>query len=578
MRPPAEPGLPASLALVVLVGTAVVAPWPFGAVLPRALLAVVVLALGAGALALAAGAWRGVLLPAVPLWPLAGFLALPLLQLVPLPDALHALVAPGSHAVWRPTDPAVLAVLGAVPRPVSVDPGSTLRALALTGGLALLALLAAPALSRPAPAVRAVSVVAAFGFALSAFAILARARFGSLLYGTIAVPTVSPFGPFVSKNHFAGWVAMGALVVAGLALGLADGGRSRGGDWTTGSRAGGVILSLVAALAMALSGLASLSRGGGAALAAGAACFVALVAWRRRGGRASLAPSLALAGVLVLVLVSLVPVEARGRLRSLSGASFRIDTWRDSLRLAASSPVLGHGLGAFHDAYPRFKRGHGIVRVEHSENDYVETLAETGIPGLALALLGLALLLAAALRGIAAGRDPTVRGIGTGAVAALAALAVHSAVDFNLRIPSNAALAALAAAAAAGAAGVRSRALPRAAAVSLAAAAVGLLVAAVRLPETPWLAARAEVVGVGTSASADVRRLRLERAEAALSRLLRTRPAHAESWLMLAGVRAARGDAAAAAALARHAAWLDPGRPGLVEAAQALGARGLGSP
>ena len=359
----------------------------------------------------------------------------------------------------------MLAVLGAVPRPVSVDPGSTLRALALTGGLALLALLAAPALSRPAPAVRAVGVVAAFGFALSAFAILARARFGALLYGTIAVPTVSPFGPFVSKNHFAGWVAMGALLVAGLALGLADGGRSRGGDWTTGSRAGGVILSLVAALAMALSGLASLSRGGGAALAAGAACFVALVAWRRRGGRAGLAPSLALAGVLVLVLVALVPVEARGRLRSLSGASFRIDTWRDSLRLAAASPVLGHGLGAFHDAYPRFKRGHGIVRVEHSENDYVETLAETGIPGLALALLGLVLLLAAAGRGIAAGRDPTVRGIATGAVAALAALAVHSAVDFNLRIPSNAALAALAAAAAAGAAGVRSRALPRAAAV-----------------------------------------------------------------------------------------------------------------
>jgi hypothetical protein len=226
----------------VLVGIAVVAPWPFGAVLPRALLAVAFLALGAGAIALTTGAWRGgVRLPAVPLWPLAAFLALPLLQLVPLPDALHALVAPGSHTVWRPADPAVLAVLGTAPRPVSVDPGSTLRALALTGGLALLALLAAPALSRPTPAVRAAGVVAAFGFALSAFAILARARFGALLYGTIAVPTVSPFGPFVSKNHFAGWVAMGALLVAGLALGLAAGGRSRGGDWTTGSRAGAVI-------------------------------------------------------------------------------------------------------------------------------------------------------------------------------------------------------------------------------------------------------------------------------------------------------------------------------------------------
>ena len=166
-------------------------------------------ALLAGALALAAGAWRGgVALPAVPLWPLAGFLALALLQLVPLPDPLHALLAPGSHAVWHPAAPEAAAVLGTAPRPVSVDPDSTLRGVALTGGLALLALLAAPAFSRPGRAVRAVAVVAAGGFALSAYAIFARARFGALLYGTIAVPTVSPFGPFVSKNHFAGWVAM----------------------------------------------------------------------------------------------------------------------------------------------------------------------------------------------------------------------------------------------------------------------------------------------------------------------------------------------------------------------------------
>ncbi len=270
MRPPADPGFPSSLALGVLVAIAVLAPWPFGAVLPGALFAVTALALLAGALALATGAWRGgVALPAVPLWPLAGFVALALLQLVPLPDALHALVAPGSHAVWRPADPEVAAVLGTAARPVSVDPDSTLRSVALAGGLALLALLAAPALSRPDRAVRAVAVVGAFGFALSAYAIFARARFGALLYGTIAVPTVSPFGPFVSKNHFAGWVAMATLLVAGLALGLADRARGRGGDWTADPRAGGVILAIVAVLAMALAGLASMSRGGAFALAAG---------------------------------------------------------------------------------------------------------------------------------------------------------------------------------------------------------------------------------------------------------------------------------------------------------------------
>lgn len=577
MRPPAEPGFPASLALGVLVAIAVVAPWPFGAVLPGALFAVLALSLLAGALALAAGAWRGgVALPAVPLWPLAGFVALALLQLVPLPSALHAVLAPGSHAVWHPAAPEVTAVLGTGARPVSVDPDSTLRGVALAGGLALLALLAAPALARPDRAVRAVGVVGAFGFALSAYAIFARARFGVLLYGTIAVPTVSPFGPFVSKNHFAGWVAMGTLLVAGLALGLADRARGRGGDWTADPRAGAVILAIVAALAMALAGLASLSRGGAFALVAGGACLVALRAFR--GSRRRPWPSLVLAGVLASILVALVPPEAHERVRTLSGASFRLDTWRDSLRLSASSPLLGHGLGAFHDAYPRFKRGHGIVRVEHAENDYIETLAETGGVGLGLALAGFAFVLAGAVRGVAGGPDRTVRGIGTGALAALAALAAHSAVDFNLRIPSNAALAALAAAAAAGAAGVRPRPLPRAGAAGLAAGALALLLAAASLPDRPWLAARQEAVQAVASVAPAVRRLRLERAEAALLRLLGRRPAQAESWLLLAGTRAALGDAASGAVLARHAAWLDPGRPGLAAAVDGLSAPGAGPP
>jgi O-antigen ligase len=578
----AEPGFAASLALAVLVGIAVLAPWPFGAVQPWALLAVTAVALVAAAAALAAGLRAGVALPAVPLWPIAGFLGIALLQLVPLPDALLALLAPGSHAVWHPAVPEAVAVLGSGPSPVSVDPDTTLRGLALTGGLALLALLAAPAFSRPATAVRAVAFLAAFGVALSAYAIFARARFGALLYGRLPVPTVSPFGPFVSKNHFAGWIAMATLLVAGLAVGLADRARRQGGDWTADSRAGGVVLAIVAALAMALGGLASLSRGGTIALAAGGACFVALVVLRarpdresggvRRPGRARALPSLALAGVLGVVLVALVPPEAHDRIRSLSGASFRLDTWRDSLRLAASSPVLGQGLGAFHDAYPRFKQGHGILRVEHAENDYVETLAETGAAGFALAVLGFVLLLAAAGKALASAPDRAVRGVGMGAVAALAALAVHSAVDFNLRIPSNAALAALAAAAAAGVTGVRARPLSRPGALALAAGSLGVLGAVLVLPDRPWVAARQQVLQAASADAPAVRRLRLERAAAALERQLGRRPAPAESWLLLGWTRAALGDATAGAALARHAAWLDPARPGLAEAALRLSA------
>jgi hypothetical protein len=283
-----------------------------------------------------------------------------------------------------------------------------------------------------------------------------------------------------------------------------------------------------------------------------------------------LLPSVVLAGVLGLVLVALVPPEAHLRMRSLSGASLRLDTWRDGSRLALSSPLVGSGLGAFHDAYPRFKRGHGLLRVEHAENDYVETVAETGLVGLGLVLAGGALLLTRSLRGAGSGVGGVVRGVGMGALAGLVALAVHSAVDFNLRIPSNAALAAVLAAAAAGAAGVRPRPLARPVAAVLGLLVLVLLAWVVRLPTEPWLVAREEARLAGMATTPESRALRLERAEVALGRLLRRRPAHAETWLMLAGARAAGADPVSAASLADHAVALDPERTALREAAERL--------
>jgi cytochrome c-type biogenesis protein CcmH/NrfG len=155
-----------------------------------------------------------------------------------------------------------------------------------------------------------------------------------------------------------------------------------------------------------------------------------------------------------------------------------------------------------------------------------------------------------------------------GAVAGLIALAVHSAVDFNLRIPSNAALAAVLAAAVA--AGLGGRPLPRPVSATFALATTVLLGAAVALPVEPWLRAREETRLAALATTPETRALRLERAETALRRLLRRRPAYAESWLMLAGVRSAAGDAVTGSSLAGHAVTLDPERAALREAASRL--------
>jgi O-antigen ligase len=413
-------------------------------------------------------------------------------------------------------------------------------------------------------------VVAAGGVAISAYGILARGRFGSLLYGYIPVPTVSPFGPFVSKNHFAGYVGMAALLAVGLTVGLAS--SRRGREWTTGRRASGVVLALVAALAMALGVLVSLSRGGAISLVMGLLAFTALhVRQQRSGGRGGrLLPSLAVAVALAALLLLVLPPEAHQRLRSLAGTSFRLDTWRDTLRMVPSSPWVGEGLGTFADAYPRFKRGHGELRVEHAENDYLETLAEVGVPGLALALAALSL---PAARVLAARPSSLLRGLGAGALAGLVALLAHSAFDFNLRIPSNAILAAFLASVVAAGAPVRRAATWKSGAAA-AAFALAALLALPRLafpvdPSQRWEEARNEARRAAASVVPEARALRLDRTERALQAILRGRPAHAEAWLLLAGTRAERGDSSARE-LARHALDLDPERPDLRSAAEAL--------
>jgi len=123
-----EPRTSSSLALGVLVTVAVVSPWLLGAVQPWAILAILVTGLAFSAIVLFSGVVRGgTPRPAVPLWPLVGFAAVGLVQLVPLPPSVHALVAPGTHAVWHPAAVAAADVLGAGVHPVSLDPESTLR-------------------------------------------------------------------------------------------------------------------------------------------------------------------------------------------------------------------------------------------------------------------------------------------------------------------------------------------------------------------------------------------------------------------------------------------------------------------
>ena len=581
--PAAAPaGAGSRAALAVLVGLVVLSPWPFGSVHLRTTQAIALVSL---ATALAAFLWDSrscpLRLPRALGWPLLGLWALAVLQLVPLPQALHHWIAPGSAAIWHPDVPAAAAVLGPGPHPVSVYPEATRRWLAFAAGLIALALAAAPALRQRHLLLRASVAVVAGAVLVSVYGFVARLAFGDRLFGTWTVPTVAPFGPFVSKNHFAGYVELAALLAVGLATGLADEARHGEGwlDWIESRRSKWIVVAWGAALVLVLAVPVSLSRGGVVSLTAGLACFVLLRLWARKRSQISgpgLVGALAGLGAAGLLMVAVLPTEARARVLSLTGitsdqsGSYRLALWQDTLRLAASSPAVGSGFGAYEDALPRFKTTAGGSRVTHAENDHLELLAEGG---LLTALLGAAAALALLLLGIKALRATEhrlARSLLAAALAGGAAVYVHSAFDFNLRIPSNALVAALLAGVCASAvlpAGGRATAGTR----SLRSGVGPVLVAASLLAAfaTSWTEPRwdpAALVRAAAPARSDLRRSALE---SDVTALLRQRPARAAAWVHLGWLRfpASRDNGSA---LARWGVALDPRHEELARASAPL--------
>jgi O-antigen ligase len=258
------------------------------------------------------------------------------------------------------------------------------------------------------------------------------------VYGQSSPIVTTPFGSYVNHNHFAGLVGTGVVLSAAMALGHA---RRDGGLSPAAVGLGGLSLALTAAH------LASRSRGGLLALAAGLAVMALLWVGSSRSGRMS-PGRLAMVGGLALVVLAfgllVIPRTSRSHLATLaqgsadSSGAYRMDVAAGTLRLAVAHPIVGSGLGAYPDAFPPFKRGYGDVRTTHAENDVLEFLAEGGLAGVLLAgWLGWSLWRGFENR-LKHGRDPFRKSIVVGALAAVAALAVHSVLDFNLRLPANA--------------------------------------------------------------------------------------------------------------------------------------------
>jgi hypothetical protein len=239
-------------------------------------------------------------------------------------------------------------------------------------------------------------------------------------------------GTFINRNHFAGLLEM--LIPCCIALAYIA--YSRGGTFS---------YSNLYILAGAFCGIAlaiSKSR-------MGIFCFIASVVLLRivfsmRRTHGTLVSGLS-AGVLGICLIGLLwlgidPIVGRyteiikpdARLEDV-----RLTVYKNTIDMIRHFP-LGVGIGNYADAFPPFQTTHNELTFEHAHNDYLETTAEWGVFVAIPFWLAIFALFAGLIRLLMTTESAEVQGILLACIGAISAILLHSLVDFNLQIPSNA--------------------------------------------------------------------------------------------------------------------------------------------
>jgi O-antigen ligase len=125
-----------------------------------------------------------------------------------------------------------------------------------------------------------------------------------------------------------------------------------------------------------------------------------------------------------------------GTVNAADPTTGRAHFWRGTLEMIKDHPLLGVGLGAFSDAYPRYDTGGGTYRLEQAHNDYLQILSDAGLVGGLLGLVFVAALFRVAFRQVQS-RDKFRRGVALGALSGCAGVLVHSFFDFTLHTAAN---------------------------------------------------------------------------------------------------------------------------------------------
>lgn len=267
---------------------------------------------------------------------------------------------------------------------------------------------------------RVLRILGIFGFVLAFFALIQMATWNGKIYWIREVTSGTPFGPFVNRNHYAGFINMLILTTIGLAF--------------TRKRKEKQILFGFFAVIMAVSVFMSLSRAGIISLIISITIFSVFIAYDKFRHNKKMAIAVFIVVLITyLIYLGIDPVIERFYRTDLTREE-RFTIWADAFKGAKDFILTGSGFGTFVNVFPLYFSRPSTAIYDHAHNDYLEFLIETGILGVILLILFLYFYIKNVIKGVWKGELGIIR---ISLIAAIISMLIHSIFDFNLHITSN---------------------------------------------------------------------------------------------------------------------------------------------
>jgi O-antigen ligase len=351
------------------------------------------------------------------------------LQLVPVPADLLRIVSPTSAAIAESEG----AVRGAS---LSIDSRATALGLAFVIALGLFFVGTVRTMG-PDGARRLATGLVVLGTLVALIGIIEARFVGAVVFAAAGLPLPpdsTPYGPFSSKNHYAGWMLMALPLTMGHLCALAASRRRRI-----------VRIAFVgcAAAAMAVALVQTASRAGILCLALGGLALAGFALRRYGLARKGIlaASALVLLPVTAVTASGLESIAGRFGVDSWSTAHGRLPIWRQAAAIARDFPLTGSGFNSYQAVVPLYPSAELDEPYEAAHNDFLQLAAEGGLlVGLpALAVVGF-FVGETRQRFLESSTDEVTGWLRAGAVVGLSLIAIQETVDFSLQVPANAAL------------------------------------------------------------------------------------------------------------------------------------------